>query len=174
MLAAFTGHEIISRVPVILHTPLMSATNAISGISLGGSLVAAGVVALTSGGPARYGRAAGAVVRPDPLDLIFEARRVDSSHHEAVLARAVLDEPVRDADVVYLRLDAMGGQALTDGTACTAGNHVFLQRDDAGMRRREPADRVLVERLHEAHVDKRGVQLFSQRDARRHHRAERE
>ena len=42
VLAAFVGYMVISRVPPLLHTPLMSATNAISGISLVGSLVAAG------------------------------------------------------------------------------------------------------------------------------------
>jgi len=42
VLAAFVGYQVISRVPPLLHTPLMSATNAISGISLVGSLVAAG------------------------------------------------------------------------------------------------------------------------------------
>jgi NAD(P) transhydrogenase subunit alpha len=42
LLAAFLGYQIISRVPPLLHTPLMAATNAISGISLVGSLVAAG------------------------------------------------------------------------------------------------------------------------------------
>jgi NAD(P) transhydrogenase subunit alpha len=41
-LAAFLGYQLISRVPPLLHTPLMSATNAISGISLVGSLVTAG------------------------------------------------------------------------------------------------------------------------------------
>src|SRR5690348_6858099 len=41
-LAAFLGYHVISRVPPLLHTPLMSATNAISGISLIGSLVVAG------------------------------------------------------------------------------------------------------------------------------------
>ena len=41
-LAAFLGYQVISRVPPLLHTPLMSATNAISGISLVGSLVIAG------------------------------------------------------------------------------------------------------------------------------------
>jgi NAD(P) transhydrogenase subunit alpha len=46
VLAAFVGYQMIVRVPPLLHTPLMSATNAISGISLVGSLVAAG-----SGGP---------------------------------------------------------------------------------------------------------------------------
>src|SRR5437016_2594261 len=41
-LAAFLGYQVISRVPPLLHTPLMSATNAISGISLVGALVIAG------------------------------------------------------------------------------------------------------------------------------------
>ncbi len=42
VLATFVGYQLISRVPPLLHTPLMSGTNAISGISLVGSLVAAG------------------------------------------------------------------------------------------------------------------------------------
>jgi NAD(P) transhydrogenase subunit alpha len=42
VLAAFLGYQVISRVPPLLHTPLMSATNAISGISLIGSIVIAG------------------------------------------------------------------------------------------------------------------------------------
>ncbi|MBI4057636.1 MAG: NAD(P) transhydrogenase subunit alpha [Elusimicrobia bacterium] len=42
LLAAFLGYQLISRVPPLLHTPLMSATNAISGISLVGSLIVAG------------------------------------------------------------------------------------------------------------------------------------
>src|ERR687885_2678059 len=42
VLAVFVGYLVITRVPPLLHTPLMSATNAISGISLVGSLVAAG------------------------------------------------------------------------------------------------------------------------------------
>ncbi len=41
-LAGFLGYLVISRVPPLLHTPLMSATNAISGISLVGSIVTAG------------------------------------------------------------------------------------------------------------------------------------
>ena len=41
-LAALLGYQVISRVPPLLHTPLMAATNAISGISLVGSLVTAG------------------------------------------------------------------------------------------------------------------------------------
>lgn len=42
VLAVFVGYQVITNVPPLLHTPLMSATNAISGISLVGSLVAAG------------------------------------------------------------------------------------------------------------------------------------
>ncbi|HTK46854.1 MAG TPA: NAD(P) transhydrogenase subunit alpha [Gemmatimonadaceae bacterium] len=42
VLAGFVGFMVITRVPPLLHTPLMSATNAISGISLVGSMVAAG------------------------------------------------------------------------------------------------------------------------------------
>ncbi len=42
MLAVFVGFEVISKVPVVLHTPLMSGTNAIHGIvMLGGMLVLA-------------------------------------------------------------------------------------------------------------------------------------
>ena len=41
-LAAFLGYQVISRVPPLLHTPLMSATNAISAISIVGALVTAG------------------------------------------------------------------------------------------------------------------------------------
>jgi NAD(P) transhydrogenase subunit alpha len=39
MLAAFTGHEIIARVPVILHTPLMSGSNFVHGIVVVGAMV---------------------------------------------------------------------------------------------------------------------------------------
>jgi len=42
VLAGFLGNLVISKVPPLLHTPLMAGTNAISGISLVGSLVAAG------------------------------------------------------------------------------------------------------------------------------------
>ena len=42
LLAAFVGFMVISSVPPLLHTPLMAATNAISGISLVGSLISAG------------------------------------------------------------------------------------------------------------------------------------
>jgi proton-translocating NAD(P)+ transhydrogenase subunit alpha len=42
VLATFVGFEVITKVPPILHTPLMSGANAISGITLIGALIAAG------------------------------------------------------------------------------------------------------------------------------------
>ena len=42
VLAIFLGVELISKVPSQLHTPLMSGTNAISGITIVGALIAAG------------------------------------------------------------------------------------------------------------------------------------
>ncbi len=42
VLAAFVGFEVISKVPPQLHTPLMSGSNAISGITVVGAIVVAG------------------------------------------------------------------------------------------------------------------------------------
>ncbi|MFC4486147.1 MULTISPECIES: NAD(P) transhydrogenase subunit alpha [Tepidiphilus] len=42
MLAAFTGYEVIARVPVILHTPLMSGSNFIHGVVLIGGMIVLG------------------------------------------------------------------------------------------------------------------------------------
>ncbi|MBA2434542.1 MAG: NAD(P) transhydrogenase subunit alpha [Chthoniobacterales bacterium] len=47
ILSAFLGFELIAKVPSQLHTPLMSGSNAISGITIVGALIAAG----TEGGP---------------------------------------------------------------------------------------------------------------------------
>jgi NAD(P) transhydrogenase subunit alpha len=46
MLAIFLGVELIKKVPSQLHTPLMSGSNAISGITIVGAIIAAGI-----GGP---------------------------------------------------------------------------------------------------------------------------
>jgi len=43
VLAAFLGFEVISKVPTMLHTPLMSGTNAIHGIVIVGAILVAGV-----------------------------------------------------------------------------------------------------------------------------------
>ncbi len=47
VLACFIGFELISKVPPTLHTPLMSGSNAISGITIVGALIVAG----GTGGP---------------------------------------------------------------------------------------------------------------------------
>ena len=43
VLAIFVGFEVISKVPTLLHTPLMSGTNAIHGIVLVGAIIVAGI-----------------------------------------------------------------------------------------------------------------------------------
>lgn len=52
VLAVFVGYEVITKVPPTLHTPLMSGTNAISGITIVGALLVAG----------REGGATGAII----------------------------------------------------------------------------------------------------------------
>lgn len=47
-LTAFTGYEVISRVPVILHTPLMSGSNFIHGLVLIGAVIALGYATTTT------------------------------------------------------------------------------------------------------------------------------
>ncbi len=44
VLAFFVGFEVITKVPPTLHTPLMSGSNAVSGITIIGALIAAGTV----------------------------------------------------------------------------------------------------------------------------------
>lgn len=47
VLAVFTGFELIAKVPPTLHTPLMSGSNAISGITIVGALLSAGMEEFT-------------------------------------------------------------------------------------------------------------------------------
>jgi H+-translocating NAD(P) transhydrogenase subunit alpha len=47
VLALFVGFEVITKVPPILHTPLMSGSNAISGITIIGAILSAGAQAST-------------------------------------------------------------------------------------------------------------------------------
>ena len=49
ILATFVGYEVISRVPSVLHTPLMSGTNAIHGIVMLGAILVAGQATSTLG-----------------------------------------------------------------------------------------------------------------------------
>ena len=84
VLAVFVGFEVISKVPVVLHTPLMSGTNAIHGIvMLGGVLVlgtadspllvALGFTAVVLGAMNLFG---GFVVTDRMLEM-FKARKKD-------------------------------------------------------------------------------------------------
>ena len=47
VLSLFVGWEVISKVPPLLHTPLMSGSNAISGITIVGAILAAGAGTVT-------------------------------------------------------------------------------------------------------------------------------
>lgn len=47
VLACFVGFELISKVPPTLHTPLMSGSNAVSGITIVGALISAGMEQFT-------------------------------------------------------------------------------------------------------------------------------
>jgi len=83
VLAAFTGYEVISRVPVILHTPLMSGSNFIHGIVLVGAMVALGhaetplqeVIGFTGVLLAALNAVGGYVVTERMLEM-FEKKRV--------------------------------------------------------------------------------------------------
>ena len=102
-------------------------------------------------------------------------RRVEAGHRQAVLARAVLDEPIRNADIAASAREAARRPgtsliALPAPPATTFSSTVTI----AAMRRGEPRDQFLVERLHESHVDQRRVEPLGDALARRHHRAERE
>jgi H+-translocating NAD(P) transhydrogenase subunit alpha len=62
VLAIFVGFEVISKVPTTLHTPLMSATNAIHGIVLAGAIIiTASLFGASVGGPVLVALAAAAV-----------------------------------------------------------------------------------------------------------------
>ncbi len=85
MLAAFTGHEIIGRVPVILHTPLMSGSNFVHGIVLVGAMIALshangpveqtiGFIAVLLGA----GNAAGGYVVTERMLQMFKSSKGDS------------------------------------------------------------------------------------------------
>ncbi|HST45847.1 MAG TPA: NAD(P) transhydrogenase subunit alpha [Luteimonas sp.] len=110
MLAAIAGHVIISRVPVILHTPLMSGSNFIHGIVLIGAMVvlghadttlekAIGFLAVLMGA----GNAAGGyVVTERMLDMFKSGRKPESSAGPASRAPA---QPAASG------VDVPGGQA---------------------------------------------------------------
>jgi NAD(P) transhydrogenase subunit beta len=94
ILAGFLGYHVITRVPPLLHTPLMSATNAISGISLIGSLVIAGAnydpLSTTLGFLAvccSSTNVVGGFLITDRMLKMFKSERDSSSPGRRVLAR---------------------------------------------------------------------------------------
>jgi NAD(P) transhydrogenase subunit alpha len=85
ILAAFLGFEVISKVPTLLHTPLMSGTNAIHGIVIVGAIIVAGiphqdtwirVVSLAAVALAT-GNVVGGFVVTDRMLEMFKRRRPD-------------------------------------------------------------------------------------------------
>ena len=58
VLTAFLGFEVVSKVPTMLHTPLMSGANAVHGVIVVGAML----VAATAGGPVAIGLALLAVI----------------------------------------------------------------------------------------------------------------
>jgi NAD(P) transhydrogenase subunit alpha len=90
MLAGFTGYEVISRVPVILHTPLMSGSNFVHGIVLVGAMMALGsaqsrleLVIGTIGVMLAAGNAVGGYVVTERMLEMFKSSgpRQSGSHH---------------------------------------------------------------------------------------------
>lgn len=87
MLAAFTGYEVISKVPVILHTPLMSGSNFVHGIVLVGAMVALGqaetttelVIGFIAVVLAAGNAVGGYVVTERMLDMFKSSKKADKS-----------------------------------------------------------------------------------------------
>ena len=86
MLAAVAGHVIISRVPVILHTPLMSGSNFIHGIVLVGAMVVLGHADTTAEKVVGFiavllgaGNAAGGYVVTERMLEMFKSSRKPSA-----------------------------------------------------------------------------------------------
>jgi len=87
VLAGFLGFQLISRIPSLLHTPLMSATNAISGISLVGSIVVAGqdfsiftnILAFIAVTCATINVVGGFLITDRILKMFRKARKVDNT-----------------------------------------------------------------------------------------------
>jgi NAD(P) transhydrogenase subunit alpha len=83
--SAFTGYEVVSKVPTILHTPLLSGANAIHGVILVGAVLVAGrartttelVVGLVAVFLASLNLAGGFVVTDRMLEMFRGRKRVD-------------------------------------------------------------------------------------------------
>ena len=114
ILAGFLGYHVISRVPPLLHTPLMSATNAMSGISLVGSLVVAG----PTHGPLEHG------LRLHRRGLLLDQRGRRLPHHRPHAAGCSRRERGRAAGrrpVDVRRLAVLGAGAARWRTGSSSG-----------------------------------------------------
>jgi NAD(P) transhydrogenase subunit alpha len=109
VLAIFVGIEVISKVPTLLHTPLMSGTNAIHGIVLVGAIIVAGlphqatwirVVALTAVALGTINVVGGFVVTDRMLGMFKgrqrEAARADEASEAGRAGRRQLQAPHDD------------------------------------------------------------------------------
>ena len=101
MLAAFTGYELIRRVPAILHTPLMSGSNFIHGIVVVGALhVLFTASTLTSqiigflGVLLGAGNAAGGYVVTDRMLGMFKPSAASSAGKSSAIAGAAVAGPI--------------------------------------------------------------------------------
>jgi H+-translocating NAD(P) transhydrogenase subunit alpha len=105
VLAVFVGVEVISKVPTLLHTPLMSGTNAIHGIVLVGAIIVAGlphqvtwirVVALTAVALGTINVVGGFVVT-DRMLAMFKGRRRDAEPAQPAIGEGGRVERVRES-----------------------------------------------------------------------------
>jgi H+-translocating NAD(P) transhydrogenase subunit alpha len=105
VLAVFVGVEVISKVPTLLHTPLMSGTNAIHGIVLVGAIIVAGlphqvtwirVVALTALALGTINVVGGFVVT-DRMLAMFKGRRRDAEPAQPAIGEGGRVERVRES-----------------------------------------------------------------------------
>jgi NAD(P) transhydrogenase subunit alpha len=104
VLAIFVGVEVISKVPTLLHTPLMSGTNAIHGIVLVGAIIVAGlphqvtwirVVALTAVALGTINVVGGFVVT-DRMLAMFKGKRRDAEPVQPAIGEGGRVERVRE------------------------------------------------------------------------------
>jgi proton-translocating NAD(P)+ transhydrogenase subunit alpha len=105
VLAVFVGIEVISKVPTLLHTPLMSGTNAIHGIVLVGAIIVAGlphqatwvrIVALTAVALGTINVVGGFVVTDRMLGM-FKGRRREVERADEAIEAARGDRQLQQA-----------------------------------------------------------------------------
>src|SRR5882762_4251755 len=137
---------------------------------------------LSSGRPGKGGRShsgggaagiqAARLRQPPALNGRDHGGRVEPGVGETLLSGAVLDEAVGEPQVQAWPVEAGRIEQLGHGAARTAGDGVFLERHQRHMLRHALAQQRLIQRLHEAHVDHRGIEPLGGEEGRGQHRAE--